>query len=187
MMARFSAYVEKVFSLGLRMAGLHDARCRPVIPTSGVFASAFVMFATGRGSLHALESDLRVPARLRGLVGPRLPSCDTIGRVYASIDSQGLREMLRDIAGRLKRNKALANDGDRYFAAVDGHEFFRQPQALLRAMPDADVDYRREGGDGVLSPRRGVPSGRAQSGGAVGCGTAAAGGRRGDSGQAVVG
>ena len=34
--------------------------------------------------------------------------------------------MLHDIACQLKRNKALANGGDWYFAAVDGHEFFRQ-------------------------------------------------------------
>ena len=85
--------------------------------------------------LHGLESDLRIPAQLRGLVGPRPPSCDTIGRVYAGIDSQCLREMLRDIACQLKRNKALANGGDRYFVAVDGHEFFRQPETLLSPMP----------------------------------------------------
>ena len=48
MMARFCAYVEKVFSLGSRMAALCDRRRRPSIPTTGVFASAFVMFATGR-------------------------------------------------------------------------------------------------------------------------------------------
>lgn len=132
MMARFCAYVEKLFSLGSRMAALRDARCRPLIPTRAVFASAFVMFATGRGALNGLEADLRIPARLRGLVGPHPPSCDTIGRVYAGIDSQGLREMLRDVAYQLKRNKALANDGDWYFAAVDGHEFFRQSETLLR-------------------------------------------------------
>jgi hypothetical protein len=40
-MARLCAYVEKVFSLGSRMAVLRDARPRPVIPTTGVFASAF--------------------------------------------------------------------------------------------------------------------------------------------------
>jgi hypothetical protein len=112
MMARFCAYVEKVFSLGSRMAALCDARRRPQIPTAGIFASAFVMFVSGRGALNALEPDRRIPSRLRGLVGPRPPSCDTIGRVYAGIDSQGLREMLRDVACQLKRNKALANDGD---------------------------------------------------------------------------
>jgi hypothetical protein len=161
MMARFLAYGEKVFSLGSRMAGLVDARVRPMIPTRGVFASAFVMFATGRRALNALESDLRIPARLRGVVGPQVPSCDTIGRVYAGIDSQGLREMLRDIAHQLKRNKALANGGDWYFAAVDGHEFFRQPETLLPSVPDPNARDRRAAGDGVLSPRRGVPSGGA--------------------------
>jgi hypothetical protein len=161
MMVRFSAYVEKVFSLGSRMAALRDARPRPVIPTTGVFASAFVMFATGRGALNALESDLRIPSRLRGLVGPRVPSGDTIGRVYAGMESRGLREMLREIACQLKRNKALANDGDWYFAAVDGHEFFRQPETLLRSMPDPNAYDQREGGHRVLSPWRGVPSHRA--------------------------
>jgi hypothetical protein len=160
MMARFCAYVEKVFSLGTRMGRLRDKRPRPVISTRAVFASAFAMFATGRGSLYGMEPDLRVPSRLRGLVGPRSLSSDTIGRVYAGLDSQGLREMLRDIACQLKRNKALANGGDWYFAAVDGHEFFRQPQTLLPPLPDANAHRRRKGGHRVLSPRRGVPSHR---------------------------
>jgi hypothetical protein len=142
MMARFAAYVEKVFSLGSRMAALRDARLSPVIPTAGGFCSAFVMFATRRKAINALESDLRVPARLRGLVGPRVPSCDTIGRVYAGIESQGLREMLCGIAHQLKRNKALANGGDWYFAAVDGHHFFRQPETLLPALPDPNAHRR---------------------------------------------
>jgi hypothetical protein len=137
MMARFCAYVEKVFALGSRLGDLRDARLRPVISTASVFVSALTMFATGRGSLHGLEPDLRVPARLRGLVGPRLPSSDTIGRVYAGMDSGPLRQMLRDIACQLKRNKALANGGDWYFVAVDGHEFFRQSETLLPAMPEA--------------------------------------------------
>ncbi len=63
MMARFSACVEKVFSLGSRMAALRDARPRLVIPTAGVFGSVFVMFATRRGALNALGSDLRIPSR----------------------------------------------------------------------------------------------------------------------------
>ena len=143
MMSRFCAYVEKVFSLGVLMATLRNARLRPMIPTQAAFASAFVMFATARGSLNGLEPDRRVPARLRGLVGPQLPSCDTIGRVYASMESAGPRVILRDIAHQIKRNKALANDGGRYFAAVDGHEFFRQPKTLLPELPAANADHRR--------------------------------------------
>jgi hypothetical protein len=158
MMARFCTYVEKVFSLRTRVAALRDARQNPMIPTASVFASAFVMFATARGALNGLESDLRIPSRLRGLVGPWQPSTDTIGRVYAGMDSDGLRQMLRDIAFQLKRNKALANDGDLYFAAVDGHEFFRELQAVLPPLPDPDARDRRQRGDPVLSSRRSVPS-----------------------------
>lgn len=140
MMGRFCVYVDKRFGLGTWLGRLRDSRPRPVIPTAAVFASAFTMFATGRGSLHGLEPDLRMPTRLRGIVGSRLPSCDTIGRVYALMDSQPLRQMLRDVAFRLKRNKAIANGGDWYFAAVDGHEFFRQPQTLLPRLPDPHPD-----------------------------------------------
>ncbi len=159
MMARFAAYVEKVFSLGARMEGLRDKRCRPLIPAKAVFAAAFTMFATGRHTLNSLESDLRLPGRLRGLVGPRQPSCDTIGRVYAGLESQSLREMLRDIARQMKRNKVFANEGDWYFAAVDGHEFFRQPETLLPPLPEPNPDDRRKGGGRALSPRRGLSSG----------------------------
>jgi hypothetical protein len=174
MMARFCTYVEKVFHLGPMLASLRDARQRPTIPTAGVFASAFTMFAAARGSLHGMEMDVRVPSRLRGLVGPHVPSADTVGRVYAEMDSQPLREMLRAIAGQLKRNKALPNGGDWYFAAVDGHEFFRQPETLLPRLPDPSAHHRRKGSDRVLSPRRGLPSGGTRPGVAAGLGTAPA-------------
>lgn len=84
MMARFCAYVGKVFKLGLYLGVVRDTRRRPRIPTAGVFSCVFAMFATGRKALNALEPDLRMPARLRSLVGPSVPSVDTIGRVYAS-------------------------------------------------------------------------------------------------------
>jgi hypothetical protein len=139
MMARFCAYVEKVFSFGTYLDALRDARPRPTIPAKAVFASAFVMCATARGSLNSLERDFSVPKRLRGLVGDCQPSCDTIGRVYAGLESDGLRVMLAGIAHQLKRNKALANGGDWYFAAVDGHEFFRQSPSVLSRLPDPNA------------------------------------------------
>ena len=101
MMARSCSYVEKVFHLGSRVGSLRDRRPRPAIPVRGVFAWAFTMFATARGSLHGMESDVRAPSRLRGLVGPQVPSSDTVGRVYALMDSTPLREMLRDLAQQL--------------------------------------------------------------------------------------
>jgi hypothetical protein len=81
-MARFCAYVEKVFGLGSQLAHLTDARINPQIPTQAAFASVFTLFATRRGSLNGLEQDLRIPARLRGMVGARIPSVDSIGRIY---------------------------------------------------------------------------------------------------------
>ncbi len=68
-------------------------------------------------------------------MGPRVPSGDTVGRVYAQLDSEALHGVLKDVHLRIKRNKMLDSAGDWIFAAVDGHEFFRQPQTLLRPMP----------------------------------------------------
>src|SRR5947209_20450582 len=101
-MARFCAYVDKVFGLGSQLAHLTDARFYPQIPTATAFASVFTLFATRRGSLNGLEQDLRIPARLRGIVGTRVPSVDSIGRIYALMNSQPLRQMPCDIAHRPK-------------------------------------------------------------------------------------
>ena len=92
--------------------------------TSAVFLTAFMMFATHRPSLHALEPDLRLPSRFRGLVGRRVPSVDTVGRVYAGLASDPLRDWLAAVAHLLKRNKALPSPSGWYFAAFDGHELF---------------------------------------------------------------
>jgi Transposase DDE domain len=123
-MARFCAYVEKLFGLGSQLSKLTDNRTYPQIPTAAVFASVFTLFATRRGSLNGLEQDLRIPVRLRGIVGARVPSVDSIGRIYELMDSPPLRQILCDIAHQLKRNKALSSREGWYVAAVDGHEFF---------------------------------------------------------------
>ena len=123
-MARFCAYVEKLFGLGSQLGKLTDNRTDPQIPTAAVFASVFTLFATRRGSLNGLEQDLRIPARLRGIVGARVPSVDSIGRIYELMASPPLRQILCDIAHQLKRNKALRSREGWYVAAVDGHEFF---------------------------------------------------------------
>ncbi len=126
MLSRFCRYVDKCFGFRDWLPLLSDARPRPHIPTAAVFASAFALFASNRTSLNSLEKDLlHFPARLRGLVGPRPPSTDTIGRVYSLLDSGGLRQVLARAHHRLKRNKALADGDDLKFAAVDGHEFFK--------------------------------------------------------------
>lgn len=140
MMARFHAYIDKVFQFRNLAAKLADSRPEPLIPTAAVFGTAFAMFATCRGSLNSIDKERQFPGRLRNFVGPRVPSGDTIGRVYAQLDSGLLREVLRSVHLRIKRNKMLDNTAGWLFAAVDGHEFFRQPQTLLRPVPDACLD-----------------------------------------------
>jgi len=140
MMARFYGYIDKLFEFRRLTAKLTDSRLEPVIPTAAVFGTAFAMFATCRGSLNGIDQQRHFPGRLRNFVGPRVPSGDTVGRVYAQLDSTALREVLRHVHFRIKRNKMLDNVADWLFVAVDGHEFFRQPQTLLRPVPDARLD-----------------------------------------------
>ena len=136
MMARFCAYTEKVFRLSQRFPTLTDSRPRPRIKTAAAFAAVFTLFATRRGSLNGLEQDLRIPARLRGLVGAGPPSVNSIGRIYAQMGSGPLRQSLRDVAYRLKRNKALIAREGYYIAAVDGHELFASRK---RCCPDCQT------------------------------------------------
>ena len=111
-----------------------------MIPTKAIFGTAFAMFATCRGSLNGIDQQRHFPGRLRSFLGPRVPSSDTVGRVYTQLDSVALRGVLRDVHLRIKRNKMLGDTEGRLFAAVDGHEFFRQPQTLLRSVPDPYVE-----------------------------------------------
>ena len=131
MMNRFCGYIEKVFGVGEWIARISDSRAAPQIPTSAIWTSGFLMSATRLGSLNAMESELRIPKRLDGLVGRRKPSADTVGRVYSLIDPADQREMLGHILHRLGRNKVLENRWGLRFAAVDGHEFFSQSASAL--------------------------------------------------------
>jgi len=65
MMARFYAYIHKVFRFGDLTARLTDSRPQAVIPTAAVFGTAFAMFATGRGSLNGIDQQRHFPGRLR--------------------------------------------------------------------------------------------------------------------------
>jgi hypothetical protein len=154
MMSRFCRYIDKCFDFRGLLPLFTDARPKPQIPGVAVFASVFALFACNRTSLNSLEKDLvRLPQRLRGLVGPRPPSIDTVGRVYDLADSDGLRQMLVAVHHRLKRNKALADGDDLKIAAVDGHEFFASgkrcceqcQQRTLQVNGEEVVEYYHRG------------------------------------------
>jgi hypothetical protein len=154
MMSRFCRYLDKCFHFRELLPLFTDARHKPHIPGAAVFASVFALFACNRTSLNSLEKDLvRLPQRLRGLVGPRPPSIDTLGRVYALADSDGLRQMLVRVHHRLRRNKALADGDDLKIAAVDGHEFFKSrkrccaqcQQRTIQVQGEEVVEYYHQG------------------------------------------
>lgn len=146
MMSRFCRYIDKCFDFSELLPLFSDSRKKPQIPGAAVFASVFCLFACNRQSLNSLEKDLvRFPARLRGIVGARPPSIDTIGRVYSLADSDSLRGILNQVHHRLKRNKALADGDEMKVAAVDGHEFFKSrkrccEQCQQRAIKTKDGD-----------------------------------------------
>jgi hypothetical protein len=126
MMARFCQYIEKVFDFGQRMSTLCDARKRPRIPTACLWGSVFFLFVMRRGSLNAMESELRRPKRMERLIGTLKPSADRMGDVMGLMEPDQLRERLCQINHRLGRNKVFAKGGPWRFVAVDGHEFFSQ-------------------------------------------------------------
>jgi hypothetical protein len=136
MMARFCTYLEKVFDFTSLFSRLSDRRMKPRIPTATVFACVVTLQATRRGSLNGWEHDaVRLPKawheplrRLAAECGDdaaalTIPSPDTLGRVYAQMDSDSLRDLLVEMYQTLTRNKVLQHDRPLTFLALDGHEF----------------------------------------------------------------
>ena len=75
------------------------------------------------GSLNALEQTKGNPFWKRWLGRDKLPSADTNGRVFAQIDCDTIRKVIKYIYSRLKRNKVLKPAFGGLFALiVDGHE-----------------------------------------------------------------
>jgi len=119
---RLIAYSEKIFALSREVvAPLSDRRPEPRIATAAVVKSALVMFWARMGSLNALE--LTAAARFwKTWLGETAGSADTVGRVHALLDADGLRQGIHHIYDRLKRNKALPDIQGMAVAVLDGHE-----------------------------------------------------------------
>ena len=119
---RLIAYADKVFQFsGTVVADVRDRRQQPRIPTAVIVKSVAVLFWARMGSLNALELTARSSFFRHWLERP-LCSADTVGRVNALMDAQGLRCGIHHIYDRLKRNKALPDHGGIGVAALDGHE-----------------------------------------------------------------
>ena len=119
---RLIAYSEKIFQLSKTViAGVVDGRLQPRIPAALVVKSVAVLFWARMGSLNALE--LTAHSRFfRDWLGQSVCSADSVGRVTALMDAEGLRRGLHHIYDRLKRNKALPDNHGIAIAVLDGHE-----------------------------------------------------------------
>ena len=94
---------------------------QPRIPASRVVQSVAALFWARLGSLNALE--LAAHSRFfRRWLGQSVCSADSVGRVTALMDAEGLRCGIHHLYARLKRNKALPDQGGLGVAALDGHE-----------------------------------------------------------------
>jgi hypothetical protein len=124
MFRRFFDYIDKVFNFSRVLSEINDTRSKPRFTTHSVLLSSFIMLLTRRGSLNALEVEMRLPKKIEGFIGKVKPSVDTIGRVFTKICSADLRRFHWGNCYQLKRNKALATDYPLNAIGIDGHEFF---------------------------------------------------------------
>jgi hypothetical protein len=119
---RLVAYSEKVFDFSRTVvAAIVDRRLEPRIPTAVVVKSVAVMFWSRMGSLNALEQTAQ-SGFFRRWLGQSVCSADSIGRVNALMNAEGLRQGIHHVYDRLKRNKALPDNQGIAVAVVDGHE-----------------------------------------------------------------
>ncbi len=115
-------YSEKVFDLSGKIEIISDTRKRPRIKTRDIFSSALVMSISRLGSLNALEQTAG-NSFWKKWVGDELPSADTIGRVFNLISAEDIRQILKSLYSKLKRNKALRPAvGHKIALIIDGHE-----------------------------------------------------------------
>jgi hypothetical protein len=83
--------------------------------------SVLALYWARLGSLNALET-VREASFWKRWLGQTLAIADTVGRVHAPLENQGLRRGLQHVYRRLKRNKALRGVGEWDMAILDGHE-----------------------------------------------------------------
>lgn len=122
MLTRVLGYAKRNGDVVSRLREVRAKRIAPRIPTERALFSLFVMTLAQQGSLNALEQTAN-RAPWKRLIGGKLPSADTLGRVASAIHIDDLRSVHRSLYAKLKRNKALPSPYHGIIAlALDGHE-----------------------------------------------------------------
>lgn len=79
------------------------------------------MYWSRLGSLNSLESS-NTSGFWKRIFGGRVGSADTMGRVFGHMNTDSLRECIKRIYTKMKRNKALNGINGWMIGIVDGHE-----------------------------------------------------------------
>jgi hypothetical protein len=117
-------YSEKLFGISRQiLPKCADTRKQPRISAAAVIKTTLVIFWGRLGSLNALKNTSQ-SAFWKRYLGGSLASADTLGRVNAGLASQPLRDGLRLVYLKLKRNKALRLNLGWMIAVLDGHESY---------------------------------------------------------------
>jgi len=145
-LGRLIRYADKVFGLsGKILSFLSDHRLQPRIPTPVLVQTALILFWARLGSLNSLET-VKKGGRWKRWLGRGISSVDTVGRTYAGLSREGLREGLLHVYVRLKRNQALPSLRGWDLAVVDGHEhhvsYQRHRSGCLRRTVHLERDDR---------------------------------------------
>jgi len=139
---RILGYARKRLAWESPLDAVRDTRSAPQIPTEAVLRSVVVMCLARLGSLNALEQS-GAGAFWRKWLGRALPSADTVGRVCAQVDLDGVRRIARQVYARLKRGKALAPPAHGLMAAVlDGHESHATYRRCCRGCLQRTIETR---------------------------------------------
>ncbi|MGB2626285.1 MAG: transposase [Candidatus Acidiferrum sp.] len=119
---RLITYSGKIFHFSRDvLTHLSDQRRKPRISTAAVVKSSLVLFWARLGSINAWEQVGRARFWRNWLEEPAF-SADTLGRVHALLDADGLRQGIHEVYQRLKRNKALPDIYGLGVVVLDGHE-----------------------------------------------------------------
>ena len=126
-MGRLAKYLDKVWRFSKLVQKLKDGRKNPPTPTASVFLSVFGLLSVRLGSLNQLETQFKIPGRWERLVGPIMPSADTIAYALDRFNLKLLRAMLWAIALLCKRKKIFKRlyHDTHWVAALDGIETYK--------------------------------------------------------------
>ena len=131
---RLIAYSGKIFHFSRDIVThISDKRRKPRISTAAVVKSSMVLFWARMGSINAWEQVGRARFWQSWLQEPTF-SADTLGRVHALLDTDGLRQGIHDVYQRLKRNKALPDIYGLGVVVLDGHESHQLLTSLSRLL-----------------------------------------------------